>query len=39
MIIQPTVRDTVRETKVDVDKEPAERTADVGGTIPPNRNL
>jgi stress response protein YsnF len=33
-----TVRDTVRETKVDVDKEPAERTADVGGTIPPNRN-
>jgi len=33
-----TVRDTVRETKVDVDKEPANRTADVGGTIPPNRN-
>jgi stress response protein YsnF len=33
-----TVRDTLRETKVDVDKEPADRTADVGGTIPPNRN-
>jgi stress response protein YsnF len=33
-----TVRDTVRETKVDVDKEPAERTEDVRGTIPPNRN-
>jgi hypothetical protein len=33
-----TVRDTVRETKVDVDKEPADRREDVGGTIPPNRN-
>ena len=33
-----TVRDTVRETKVDVDKEPADRRADVGGANPPNRN-
>jgi stress response protein YsnF len=33
-----TVRDTVRETKVDVDKETADPTADVGGTIPRNRN-
>ena len=33
-----TVRDTVRETKVDVDKEPADRREDGGGTIPPNRN-
>jgi hypothetical protein len=33
-----TVRDTVRETKVDVDKQPADRNVDVGGTIPRNRN-
>jgi hypothetical protein len=33
-----TVRDAVRETKVDVDKEPADRRVDVGGTVPPNRN-
>jgi stress response protein YsnF len=33
-----TVRDTVRETKVDVDKKPADRRVDVGGTVPPNRN-
>jgi uncharacterized protein DUF2382 len=33
-----TVRDTVRETKVDVDKEPADRRVDVGGTVPPKRN-
>ena len=33
-----TVRDTVRETKVDVDKDPAELPAPVGGTNPPNRN-
>jgi stress response protein YsnF len=33
-----TVRDTVRETKVDVDKEPADGRADVAGTIPRNRN-
>jgi len=29
-----TVRDTVRETKVDVDKGPAERRVDVAGTAP-----
>jgi stress response protein YsnF len=33
-----TVGDTVRETKVDVDKEPADRRVDVGGSTPPNRN-
>ena len=33
-----TVRDTVRETKVDVDKEPADRREDVGSTTRPNRN-
>jgi stress response protein YsnF len=33
-----TVRDTVRETKVDVDKEPADGRADVAATIPGNRN-
>jgi stress response protein YsnF len=33
-----TVRDTVRETKVDADKEPADGRADVAGTIPRNRN-
>ena len=33
-----TVRDTVRETKVDVDKEPTDRRVDVGGANPPNRN-
>jgi hypothetical protein len=33
-----TVRETVRETKVDVDKEPADRRVDVGGTVRPNRN-
>lgn len=32
-----TVRGTVRETKVDVDKEPVEHRVDVGGTMPPNR--
>src|SRR5580704_7308262 len=31
-----TVRDTVRETKVDVDKGPAERRVDVAGTAPSN---
>jgi stress response protein YsnF len=31
-----TVRDTVRETRVDVDKEPASQ-ADLAGTLPPNR--
>ena len=31
-----TVRDTVRETKVDVDKGPAERRAGVAGTAPSN---
>jgi hypothetical protein len=31
-----TVRDTVRETKVDVDKGPAERRVDVVGTAPSN---
>jgi stress response protein YsnF len=30
--------ETVRETKVDVDKEPADRRVDGGGTVPPNRN-
>jgi hypothetical protein len=30
-----TVRDAVRETKVDVDKEPADRPADVSGALPP----
>jgi hypothetical protein len=30
------VRDTVRETKVDVDKELAERRVDVAGTAPSN---
>jgi stress response protein YsnF len=33
-----TVRDTVRETKVDVDKEPAEGPVDRQSTVPPNRN-
>jgi stress response protein YsnF len=33
-----TVRDTVRETKVDVDKEPAEGQANRPGTVPPSRN-
>jgi stress response protein YsnF len=33
-----TVRDTVRETKVDVDKEPAEGPIDRSGSQPPNRN-
>jgi hypothetical protein len=33
-----TVRDTVRETKVDVDKEQADGRADVAGTIPRNPN-
>jgi stress response protein YsnF len=33
-----TVRDTVRETKVDVDKEPADHRVDVGGANPQNRN-
>ena len=33
-----TVRDTVRETKVDVDKEPTDRRVDVGRANPPNRN-
>ena len=33
-----TVRDTTRETKVDVDKEPADRRVDVGGANPPNHN-
>jgi hypothetical protein len=33
-----TVRDTVRETEVDVDKEPADRREDVGSTTRPNRN-
>jgi stress response protein YsnF len=33
-----TVGDTVRETKVDLDKEPADRHVDVGGSTPPNRN-
>jgi stress response protein YsnF len=33
-----TVRDTVRETKVDVDKEPGDRRADAGGSTPTNRN-
>jgi stress response protein YsnF len=32
-----TVRDTVRETKVDVDKEQAEHRMDAGGAMPPNR--
>jgi hypothetical protein len=30
-----TVRDSVRETKVDVDKEPREARVDVGGMVPP----
>ena len=33
-----TVRDTVRETKVDVDQKPADRRVDIGGSTPPNRN-
>jgi stress response protein YsnF len=33
-----TVRDTVRETKVDVDKEPAEGPVDRSGSLRPNRN-
>ncbi len=33
-----TVRDTVRETKVDVDKEPAEGQSNRPGTVPPSRN-
>jgi stress response protein YsnF len=32
-----TVRETVRETRVDVDKEPAERRVDGAGTAPPER--
>jgi stress response protein YsnF len=32
-----TVRDTVRETKVDIDKEPTDRRVDVGRANPPNR--
>ena len=32
-----TVRDTVRETKVDVDQGPAERPIEVGGATSPNR--
>ena len=33
-----TVRDTVRETKVDVNQEPADRRENIGSTTPPNRN-
>ena len=33
-----TVRDTVRETKVDVDRGPADRRQNIGSTTPPNRN-
>ena len=33
-----TVRDTVRETKVDVDQRPADRRENIGSTTPPNRN-
>ena len=33
-----TVRDTVRETKVDVDQGPADRRENVGSTTRPNRN-
>ncbi|MGC1889037.1 MAG: YsnF/AvaK domain-containing protein [Stellaceae bacterium] len=33
-----TVRDTVRETKVDVDQGPAERRENIGSTTPSNRN-
>jgi stress response protein YsnF len=33
-----TVRDTVRETKVDVDQGPADRRENIGSTTPPNRN-
>jgi stress response protein YsnF len=33
-----TVRDTVRETKVDVDRGPADRGQNIGSTTPPNRN-
>ena len=32
-----TVRDTVRETKVDVDQGTADRPIDVGGAASPNR--
>jgi stress response protein YsnF len=33
-----TVRDTVRETKVDVDQGPADRRENIGSTTSPNRN-
>jgi stress response protein YsnF len=33
-----TVRDTVRETKVDVDQGTADRPVDIGAATPPNRN-
>jgi hypothetical protein len=33
-----TVRDTVRETKVDVDQGPADRRESIGSTTPPKRN-
>ena len=33
-----TVRDTARETKVDVDQGPAERRENIGSTTPSNRN-
>ena len=32
-----TVRDTVRETKVDVDQKPADLRVDIGGSTPPKR--